>query len=115
KSSAPRTKPVGYDNGQAAKMYRERTERIYGTDYPVLYWLNRYSDQIKSLFDFGGHIGVHFYSYASYFDYSNLSQWKICDVPAVLQEAKKFEKYDGNSILRFSENFEECEGFDLFL
>lgn len=112
---APSSKPVGYNNGEAAKMYKERTERIYGTDYPVIFWMERYKEDIRSIFDFGGHIGVHFYSYAPYLDYSNLKEWKVCDVPEVLREAQRFDRYRADSILSFTDDVMESEGHDLFL
>ncbi|MCO4754089.1 MAG: methyltransferase, TIGR04325 family [Bacteriovoracaceae bacterium] len=113
--SAPATKPLGYDNVEAANMYKERTKQIYSTDYPVLYWMNKFKGHINSIFDFGGHIGVHFYSYEKYLDYANLNRWLVCDVPSVLEEGKRFEEYKNDSILDFTADFEMCEGIDLLL
>jgi len=114
-AEAPDSKPVGYDNDQAASMYKERTERIYGTDYPVLYWMNRLEGQFETIFDFGGHIGIHYYSYAPYLNYSGLKNWQVCDVPSVVEEARKFVRYQSTSILEFTNKIESCDGKDLFL
>lgn len=114
-ATAPKSKPIGYDNSLAASMYTERTERVYGTDYPVLYWMNLLEGKYETIFDFGGHIGIHYYSYAPYLNYSGIKKWLVCDVPAVIESAKKFKRYEEGSILNFSLDFEDCEGTDLFL
>ena len=113
-AAAPKTKPLGYDHPSPSKMYKERTEQVYGTDYPVLFWIEKFKD-IHTVFDFGGHIGIHFYSYARYLDISRFKRWLVCDVPEVLKEGRSFEKYRGDSALDFTDRVEECDGMDLFL
>tara|TARA_Y100000780_G_scaffold232581_1_gene267384 strand:- start:78875 stop:79660 length:786 start_codon:yes stop_codon:yes gene_type:complete len=112
---APNTKRHGYDNAPAARMYKERTERVYSTDYPVLYWLTKFQSRIQTVFDFGGHIGVHFYSYQKYFSFSNLTSWTVCEVPAVIDEARKFPLYEKGTILNFVTDVSNSDGYDLFL
>jgi hypothetical protein len=36
---APKTKPIGYDNPESAKMFVENYRIINPCDYPVLFWL----------------------------------------------------------------------------
>lgn len=88
-ASAPGTKPLGYNNPGPAAMYIERTNRIYASDYPVLYWLRRLlDDSNNSVFDLGGHIGVSYYSYAQYLDYPHNLRWTVCDVNEVVEAGK---------------------------
>ena len=115
KKKAPRTKPLGYDHEDAAKMYRERCRQIFSTDYPVLYWMRRLQDRIRSVFDFGGHVGIHYYSYASYLDFNKFSTWTVCDVPSVLEEGERLKQMHSEAALNFCGDFQECEGHDLFL
>lgn len=122
-ASAPPTKPVGYNNLAAAKLYKERTKKIYSTDYPVLFWMKSYLPEIHRVFDFGGHVGIHFYAYAKYLNYNLINEWTICDVEAVVAEAKEFAKDQsvdpdvdcGVEKLNFSNNISDCENYDLFL
>ncbi|MFT6632259.1 MAG: putative methyltransferase (TIGR04325 family) [Bacteriovoracaceae bacterium] len=114
-NSAPKSKPIGYDNEEASGMYEERTRRVYSTDYPVLYWINRKQKEIKSVFDFGGHIGIHYYSYSKFLDYSKLNNWTVCDVPKVTEKGKKESKHFDQLELSFSNNVLDCDGSDLFL
>ena len=66
-ASAPHTRPVGYDNAGAADLYRERTRRVYPSDYPAMFWLDRlFQEGATSVFDIGGHIGIGYYAYQRY-------------------------------------------------
>jgi putative methyltransferase (TIGR04325 family) len=114
-ASSPKTKPIGYDNENAAQMYKERTEKIYPTDYPVLYWMQKYKENIKNVFDFGGHIGVHYYSYSRYLNYSKLNKWTVCDVESVINEGKKIASTQKTESLSFVTDIDSCENYDLLL
>lgn len=115
RKKAPKTKPLGYDHEEPAKMYKERCERVYSTDYPVLFWMGRLQDRVRSVFDFGGHVGIHYYSYASYLDFYKFSKWTVCDVPSVLEEGERLKKIHSGVALNFCRSIKECEGHDLFL
>ncbi len=122
-ASAPTTKPIGYNNQTAAKLYKDRTKQIYSTDYPVLFWMKSYLPEIHRVFDFGGHVGIHFYAYSKYLDYNFIKEWTICDVAAVVEEAKELAKDqsvdpDVNFCVKklsFSNDILDCENYDLFL
>ena len=84
-ASAPPTRPLGYDNADAAGMYLERIKRIYPSDYPVIFWLQKLFAQAQSsVFDLGGHIGIGYYGYQRYLDYPPGLRWTVSDVPAVM-------------------------------
>lgn len=115
-ASAPRTKPSGYDNSDAAKMYKERIHKPYSTDYPVLFWMEKFKNEFTTIFDFGGHIGVHYYSYPKVLELSRLSKWTVCDVESVCKEGEKFaQDNDAGRKLNFVTDIVHCEGYDLFI
>jgi putative methyltransferase (TIGR04325 family) len=114
-SSAPMTKPKGYNNSLAAKLYKERTKQLYSTDYPVLFWLEKVRVSCKKIFDFGGHIGVSFYSYSKVFDMSALETWTVCDVESVVAEGRSIAGQQKVTQLNFVTEIKDCDGFDLFL
>ncbi len=115
--SAPQTLPIGYDNPASAGMYIDRTRKIYATDYPVLYWLARlFASGSSRIFDVGGHIGVSYYSYRRYLDYPKTLQWSVHDVPAVMEQGRKFAaERDNDGYLKFSDQFEGAEGMDILV
>lgn len=115
-ASAPKTKPVGYDNPDSAKMYKERGQTVYSTDYPVLLWMMKIQNQFSSVFDFGGHFGVHYYSYQKVIDFNLIQKWTICDVEQVCEEGKRIAiAEDRLGKIDFVSDISLCNHYDLFL
>lgn len=115
--AAPKTKPLGYDNPDSALMYRDRLRRLYPTDYPVLFWLQRLlSEGVRDLFELGGHIGVSYYAYQSVLTYPDGLRWTICDVPAVMQRGQAYARHhDTVGRLRFDGDMARAERADVLL
>ncbi len=87
--SSPPGKPIGYDNQAAADLYLERTRRVYASDYPVMFWLEKlFQSGAKSVFEFGGHIGVAYYGYRKCRQLSPGLKWCVHDVPAVMARGR---------------------------
>lgn len=104
-SSAPAGKPIGYDHPEPANMYRDRAGKVYPSDYPVLFWLSQIMKANEKVFDYGGHVGVSFYAYRHYLDYNTLSQWTVCDVPAVVTAGQKLAEENAETQLSFTTDF----------
>jgi putative methyltransferase (TIGR04325 family) len=111
--SAPATKPLGYDDAAPAEMYRGRLDNIYPTDYPPLFWLSKLLPAARSLFDFGGHVGVKYYAYSRYLDYPPSLQWIVCDVPAVTAAGAELARERPSPGLSFVTDFESASGVDI--
>lgn len=114
-ASAPPTRPLGYDNPGAAGMYMERTRKIYPSDYPIIFWLDRlFREGATRVFDLGGHIGVGYYAYRKYLAYPPGLRWTVQDVPAVVRQGRELApKLDPDGRLDFSETFAPAEGADV--
>ncbi len=115
-ASAPKTKPAGYNNPDSAKMYKDRSKSLFPTDQPVLFWMEKIKDEVSKVFDFGGHFGIHYYSYQSALDFSKISKWTVCDVESVCDEGRDYARTnDKEGKLDFVTDIKFCEGYDLFL
>ncbi|RTL50123.1 MAG: methyltransferase, TIGR04325 family [Rhodocyclaceae bacterium] len=116
-ASAPKTRPLGYDNAVSAKMYQDRTNRTFPTDYPILFWLSHLlASGSRTLVEIGGHIGVSYYAYRKQLAYPSDLHWVIHDVPAVIVEGRKQAlERDLARQLTFQERFEACPGADVLL
>ena len=80
RAHAPRSKPIGYDNPDAANLYDERLARIFPSDYPVMFWLGRAFAEpspSKNVLDIGGHVGVAYYQFEQYLEYPTDSDWRL--------------------------------------
>jgi putative methyltransferase (TIGR04325 family) len=115
-ASAPAGKPLGYDNPAAAELYLERTRRIYPSDYPVVYWLDRlFRNGLRTVFDFGGHIGLGYYAYRKYVNYPDGMRWTVQDVPAVMARGRELATtMDPDKRLAFADDVSAADGVDVF-
>lgn len=85
-TTAPPTRPLDYDNADAAAMYRERLDHIYPSDYPMMLWLQRAFDEgVRRALDLGGHVGIAFYAYQKFLPFPEDVHWTVSDVPAVVR------------------------------
>jgi putative methyltransferase (TIGR04325 family) len=124
--SSPRTKSIGYDNANLAHEYQQMLEEnnwensgrvIASYDYPVLFWLNSIFSQegSKTIFDFGGNVGIHFYTYAKYIEYPENLKWTVCDVPTIVNAGVSLAKKRCVQELEFIINFPDLNGKEIFI
>jgi putative methyltransferase (TIGR04325 family) len=120
-ASAPKNKHIGYDNKELAQDYKDELKasiRVRTYDYPILFWLNSIfdrDDSILNVFDFGGNVGIHFYSYLKYLNYLSNLTWRVCEVPAIADAGRELAKYKACQNLVFTCCFEDASGADVFL
>jgi putative methyltransferase (TIGR04325 family) len=126
RQAAPKTKKVGYNDAELAQEYQQMLEqnnwensgRIVGSyDYPILFWLNSIFDQGegKTVFDFGGNVGVHFYSYAKYLKYPEGLRWTVCEVPEIAKVGRQIAEQRGVDNLDFTSEFKDIDDKDIFI
>lgn len=125
KQAAPPTKTVGYDNAELAQEYRQMLEQdnwensgrvIASFDYPVLFWLKAaFSEGCTQVFDFGGNVGTHYYSYSKYLEYPESLKWKICEVPEIAKVGRELAEHRAVEALDFTTDFNDSHGADIFI
>ncbi len=116
-AAAPRGARLGYDSPEMAGMYREHLERVFENDYPVLLWLSRsFEEGARSVFDYGGHTGLKFFSFAKYLRYPDGLRWVVCEVPAVVSDGRRLAQMRGApGGLAFTIIPEDGNGHDILL
>ena len=112
-ANAPKGVRSGYDHEEIATAYGGQT--FLPSDYPALFWLREAMHCGARVFDFGGSVGVSFYSWQKYFQYPDNIQWLVHDLPMVNQAGQRLalEKQEGR--LHFTSRFEDADGFDFML
>lgn len=129
--AAPKTKSIGYDNEELAQEYQQMLENnnwenqgdsIFLYDYPVLFWLNLIiNSNSTNVFDFGGNVGVHYYSYRKYLEQSKKItsntnfKWTVCDLPEIIKAGKKIAEKREVKYLDFTSKFEDIVNKEIFL
>jgi putative methyltransferase (TIGR04325 family) len=109
----PQGRAQGYDNSAAASYYRDRLERVYPGDYPVLFWLSRCLP-LTRVFDLGGHVGIAFRAYRRYLPVESTAEWLVCDVPAVCDAGRELAKEWQTPNLNFTSDRVAGSGSELF-
>jgi putative methyltransferase (TIGR04325 family) len=123
--SAPDTKPVGATTPELAARHRAMLEQenwegrgglLNSYDYPVLFWLSELlkDESNRTVFDFGGSVGVHFYTYGGRLRFPPGLRWTICELPAISEVGRQIA-VERNASIGFTTSFEEADGEDVLL
>jgi len=82
-AAAPRGKKIGYGHPDLAREYQKNLDlRLESFDYPVLFHLDRIIDGCRTVFDFGGNLGVHYLRYRRYLELDEI-KWIVLDLPEI--------------------------------
>jgi putative methyltransferase (TIGR04325 family) len=112
----PERRRAGYDSADLASWYREKLDRPSPEDYPLLFWLKPLIESGASVFDFGGHVGVHYFGWRKHLGQATDPRWTVCDVRAVVDSGANLARERGASKnLQFVTEPGACDGFDVFL
>jgi putative methyltransferase (TIGR04325 family) len=114
--ASPPSRPVGFDVPEYAEHHLDRMQKILPYDYPILFWLRAaFASGVRSIFDLGGNVGVHYYGYQKYLTYPEDLRWTVCELPALIAKGKEIAAETGARHLSFSDRFEDIDGYDVAL
>lgn len=114
RQAAPRTKPLRYDDRGYCYSSNHRT--VHSSDYPLMFWLSRMLREESSVLDFGGNVGMAFYSFSRYLNYPENFRWLVYDLPEVVQTAIRVYEQEGSpAALSFTSQLSDCQGCEVFL
>jgi putative methyltransferase (TIGR04325 family) len=103
-----------YDNPGSATFMGHRAS-VRSSDYPVLYWLWRLLPENPKIFDFGGYLGISYYSFENYLNYPPDLEWLICDVPAVAEEGSRLAREKNRTNLSFTTSVDRAAEYPIML
>jgi putative methyltransferase (TIGR04325 family) len=104
--------PTGPDAPGYSEHHVDRIERIFYYDYPVLHWLGPSLKKDASIFDIGGNVGVHYYSYQRYLPFPPGLTWTVCEVATLIARGESIARERSATSLRFTRRLEDAEGSD---
>lgn len=109
--------PTTYDQPSTTGMYMDRHNSIRVSDYPMLHWVSRLLSQGRHrIFDLGGHIGVTYYGFRRYITYPSTLEWRVHDVPAVVDAGRTWARqYDPDGLLHFADAPEAADSHDVLI
>jgi putative methyltransferase (TIGR04325 family) len=106
---------VGHDHPEVADRHIAEIGHVWPSDYPVLFWMSQLMAEGRSIFDFGGNVGLQFYNFQKYLKYPARLSWKVCEVPSVVQRGLELARLKHAVGLSFTSNFEDANGSDILL
>jgi putative methyltransferase (TIGR04325 family) len=131
--AAPATKTIGYNCAELAREYQVEIEASRSSDtdfgsgksskllmrsfdYPVLYWIERIVQNTPldrlEVFDFGGNLGIHFFNYSNYLDFTSRLRWVVCDLTEIVELGRSQNR---DPRLTFTTDFHLANDSDIFL
>jgi len=113
--SAPKTKPTGFNTQEYAKEFSNRRGKIFSFDYPVLFWLEKLLHENCVVFDYGGHLGTHFYAYAKYLAYPRGMRWIVCDLPLITRAGNDLAMKMNAQGLSFTNDFDSAASSNILI
>ena len=108
-------RPSSYGDIDLTEVNMDIFMEIHLFDYPVILNLLMMRSHIKSLIDFGGHIGVKYYAYKRLLPNIDELNWKVVDVPFCVERGRKEALRRGAFNLSFSSNMSEAGDCDVLL
>lgn len=113
-AAIPKTRNNSYDNSDSATFLGHKGS-VRSTDYPVLFWLSQLLPENPNVFDFGGYLGISYYSFETFLNYPANLQWTIYDVPAVVAAGSRLVAEKQRPQLSFTTDFTRAQNSSLLL
>src|SRR6185436_11429372 len=95
--------PVGYKLDD--DWFANRATAISPHDYPVLFHLAPIMAELRVMFDWGGHFGVHYLAYKRFLTYREDLRWIVGEQPEVAAKGEEFRRQKGLDQLLFATDF----------
>lgn len=105
----------GHDHPEVADRHTSEINRIWPSDYPVIYWLSVLLKANGTVFDLGGNVGISFFSFKKYLTYPDGLTWRICEVAATVRRGRELAEQKNAQGLYFTTEVEEASGADVLL
>ncbi len=105
----------GFISRQYQDLHLSFSRNARPSDYAALFYLNAILPEVNTVFDFGGSVGNVYYCYERYLKFSSEFGWTVYDLPETLHYGKALAVERGAQHLKFSSDFAEAEGVDLFI
>jgi putative methyltransferase (TIGR04325 family) len=111
----PDGRPLGYDNPIAATRMLGEWLAVHPSDYPVMFWLAKLLPGSKTVFDWGGSVGLKYFAFRSYLDFAADLVWLVSEVPAVVDLGRKIARDESAPALQFTTDFVGLANADVLL
>jgi len=111
----PPTREIGWDNEASAQIWVNEIAPNRAAAFPVFFWLSQILRDGQTVLDFGGSIGVTYYSYSRRARLPDKLRWIIIETPAIAAQGKRIAARESAESLEFGTNLNAVPSCDLLL
>ena len=111
----PTTRNRGWDNEQAAQMWLEQIDRMQPTAYAPFFWLSNLLREGSVVIDFGGSIGLSYYSYVRRRKLPAGAKWIVVELPHLAAVGQKVALRENAAQLEFVTDLATTPACDILL
>ncbi|HLX72268.1 MAG TPA: methyltransferase, TIGR04325 family [Verrucomicrobiae bacterium] len=97
------------------ELHLKKGESARLSDYPVLFWLQECLLSTRKVLDLGGNVGNLFYCYEKYLQFPNDLTWTVFDLSRTLDAGRNLANQRRATKLRFVDQIDNLEEYDLLL
>jgi putative methyltransferase (TIGR04325 family) len=103
---------LSHEHPENIAEHTRRAQFARPSDYPVLFYLQKLSREVRSVLDIGGSVGNLFYAYSRYLEFPPDFQWTVYDFPKTVSAGRRIASEKDESRLDFIERLEDCPAAD---
>lgn len=105
----------GHDSEAAAQRLADARLRIFPSDYPIMFWLQKLLPACQLLFDLGGGVGISYFGYRKFLNYPADMTWLVNELPAAVALGARIAREEAGDGLRFTTSLEMLPSADILL
>ncbi|MDX7950258.1 methyltransferase, TIGR04325 family [Lichenihabitans sp. Uapishka_5] len=116
-ASVPAGRASSYEDETLLDFHADQFMQVLPFDWPVLYYLSRgiADGSVRSVIDFGGHIGVKYRAYRPLLDLPDGFRWCVVDLPPMIREGRRRAAAEDLPHLSFFDDVAQVAEADLLL
>jgi putative methyltransferase (TIGR04325 family) len=105
----------GWDNEQSARIWLDRIHHMQPTAYAPFFWLSNLLREGTTIIDYGGSIGLSYYSYVRRRKLPLGARWIVVEVPHLVAAGKKAAQQENAPQLEFVSDLASTPPGDILL
>jgi putative methyltransferase (TIGR04325 family) len=111
----PESRNRGWDNEQSASLWVDHIDHMQPSAYAPFFWLSELLQEGTTLIDYGGSIGLSYYSYARRRKLPARARWIVVEVPHLVAAGQKIAQRENAAQLEFVDDLSRTPPADIFL
>jgi putative methyltransferase (TIGR04325 family) len=111
----PPSRNQGWDNEESASIWLNLIDRMQPTAYAPFFWLSGLLREGTTIIDYGGSIGLSYYSYVKRRKLPSRARWIVVEVPHLVATGKKIAQRENATQLEFVDDLSGTPPADILL